>query len=140
MKIEVGEGLLREIRAHGEATYPYECCGFMLGQLSESGKEVHALKRADNDATEPKERRFLITPKAYMQAEKAARAQSMDIVGFYHSHPDHPAQPSQYDLDHAWPVLSYVIVSVQQGESADLTSWILNSDRSAFDAETVDVT
>ena len=140
MKIRIGEDCVRQIRAHGEETYPYECCGFMLGHLVDGGKEVHTLRKAVNDATEPKERRFLITPVAYMQAEKAARAHGMDIIGFYHSHPDHPAKPSQYDLDHAWPVLSYVIVAVQQGNSTDLTSWILNADRSEFNAETLETT
>lgn len=137
MNLQIEEKLLGEIRAHGEETYPYECCGFMLGTISGSERSVKALLRADNDATEPQERRFLITPQAYMKAERTARADGLDIVGFYHSHPDHPARPSQYDLDHAWPVLSYVIVSVQKGASADLTSWILGEDRSAFEQEAI---
>lgn len=70
-----------------------------------------------------------------MAAEKRATEAGGELLGFYHSHPDHPAQPSQYDLDHAWPVFSYVIVSVREGVAGDMTSWRLREDRSAFDEE-----
>lgn len=136
--LSIGEADLAVIREHGETTYPHECCGFLLGTVEGTGRRVDDLLAAENVHEENRQRRFLITPKAYMLAERQARTQGRDIVGFYHSHPDHPARPSQYDLDHAWPNLSYIIVSVQEGKAADLASWSLADDRKAFDAEEIE--
>lgn len=124
------------IRAHGRETFPHECCGAMLGR---DGVVVEAF-RLPNTTEEGPRRRFLVRPDDYRQAENRAREAGLDLLGFYHSHPDHPAQPSQYDLDHAWPSFSYVIVSVMAGEDKLLTSWRLQDDRSAFDEETVAIT
>ena len=77
----------------------------------------------------------MVRPQDYRAAEKRASDVGAELLGFYHSHPDHPARPSQYDLDHAWPFFSYVIVSVREGVSEDMTSWRLREDRSAFDPE-----
>ncbi len=84
-------------------------------------------------------RRFLVRPDDYRAAEQRARQRRVELLGFYHSHPDHPARPSQYDLDHAWPFFSYVIISVRSGEPAEVTSWRLRDDRSTFDEELVRV-
>jgi proteasome lid subunit RPN8/RPN11 len=119
------------IRAHGAATFPDECCGALLGRESVA-QEAFALP---NTTEEGPRRRFLVRPEDYLAAEKRARAQGLDLLGFYHSHPDHPAVPSQYDLDHAWPSLSYVIVSVMAGAPEDLRSWRLSDDRSTFSEE-----
>jgi proteasome lid subunit RPN8/RPN11 len=81
-----------------------------------------------------------VRPDDYRVAERRAREAALELLGFYHSHPDHPARPSQYDLDHAWPSFSYVIVSVMAGKDTSLTSWQLQADRSAFDEETVEIT
>ena len=81
--------------------------------------------------------RFTISPQAFMQADKAARAADLDILGFYHSHPNAPARPSQYDLDHAWPVYSYVIVAVREGKPALMTSWLLENDRTKFNEQAI---
>jgi len=94
--------------------------------------------RADNDREDEEQfHRFLITPEAYMQGEKTARRKGLDIIGFYHSHPNAPARPSQYDLDHAWPFYSYVIVSIMEKTADRMTSWILKDDRTAFDEEDI---
>ena len=93
-----------------------------------------------NTTEEGPRRRFLVRPDDYRVAEKRARDAGLDLLGFYHSHPDHPARPSQFDLDHAWPSFSYVIVSVMSGEDKLLTSWRLQDDRSAFDEEDVKIT
>lgn len=121
------------IRDHGRQTFPYECCGAMLGRDGVVF-EAHALA---NTTEEGPRRRFLVRPDDYRAAEKRAREAGLDLLGFYHSHPDHPARPSQYDLDHAWPSFSYVIVSVMAGEDTDLTSWRLKDDRTAFEEEAV---
>jgi proteasome lid subunit RPN8/RPN11 len=122
------------IRAHGRETFPHECCGAMLG-ADGVVREAYALP---NTTEEGPRRRFLVRPDDYRAAEKRARDAGLELLGFYHSHPDHPAKPSQYDLDHAWPSFSYVIVSVMSGEDRLLTSWRLKDDRSAFVEETVE--
>ena len=121
------------IRGHGRQTFPHECCGAMLGK---DGVVTEAYALANTTEEGPR-RRFLVRPDDYRAAEKRAREAGLDLLGFYHSHPDHPARPSQYDLDHAWPSFSYVIVSVMAGEDKLLTSWRLKEDRSAFDEEPV---
>ena len=98
---------------------------------------VHEVFALPNTTEEGPRRRFLIRPDDYRAAEKRARESGLELLGFYHSHPDHPARPSQYDLDHAWPSFSYVIVSVIGGEDQLLTSWRLRNDRATFDEENV---
>lgn len=131
--------LLRAIHAHAERTYPHECCGALLGRVADDdARAVVALHEADNRReASAAARRFLIAPDDYRAIERAARAQSLDVLGFYHSHPDHPAHPSDYDRAHAFPWYSYVIVSVRSGTAAETTSWILDDDRAAFAAETI---
>ena len=135
--IEIGRDQLDAIRRHGESDYPHECCGLLIGTFDAGGKkvakEIYPIVNAREDAAKPN--RFLIAPEDLMRGEKHARARGCDVLGFYHSHPDHPAVPSAFDLEHAWPVYSYVIVSVRSGRSEDLLSWELRSDRSSFDAE-----
>ena len=122
------------IRAHGRETFPHECCGALVGREG----VVHEAFALANTTEEGPRRRFLVRPDDYRVAEERARETGLDLLGFYHSHPDHPARPSQYDLDHAWPSFSYVIVSVMAGEDKELTSWRLNDDRTAFAEESVE--
>ena len=124
------------IRAHGRDAFPHECCGALLGRDG----LVHEAFALPNTTEEGPRRRFLVRPGDYRSAETRARDTGLELLGFYHSHPDHPARPSQYDLDHAWPFFSYVIVSVMAGEDGPLTSWRLTEDRSGFDEEPVEVT
>ena len=124
-------GIPEAIEAHGSATYPHECCGALLG----TGGHVSATFALPNTTEEGPRRRFLVRPADYRTAEQEASRRGLELLGFYHSHPDHPARPSQYDLDHAWPFFSYIIVSVRGGVPEDMTSWRLQEDRSAFDQE-----
>jgi proteasome lid subunit RPN8/RPN11 len=119
------------IRAHGSETYPNECCGALIGR---DGTVLETLA-LPNTTDEGPRTRFRVTPNDYLAAERRADELGAELLGFYHSHPDHPARPSQYDLDHAWPFFSYVIVSVRDGVSGDMTAWRLREDRSAFDQE-----
>ncbi len=137
MSIQTTQTLLDGIRKHGEATFPYECCGFLIGQVDGDHKSLTEIRSAENEKEENLERRFLITPQKYMEAERYAASIQQDVLGFYHSHPDHPAKPSQFDLDHAWPNQSYIIVSIMNGSADALTSWNLKEDRSAFDEEPI---
>lgn len=128
--LRCSETALAAIRAHGEATFPHECCGALLG--SADALVVSETLALPNTTEEGPRRRFLVRPADYRKAESEADARGLALVGFYHSHPDHPARPSQHDLDHAWPSFQYIIVSVMQGHAADLRSWQLLPDRSAF--------
>ena len=128
------------IREHGQRAYPYECCGFMLGSIEEGVRRVERVEPALNArGEEERHNRFTISPEAYLAAEKAARAADLEVLGFYHSHPDAPARPSAYDLEHAWPWYSYVIVAVREGTAEQMTSWQLEDDRSKFNEQAVQV-
>ena len=118
-----------EIRRHGEETFPHECCGALVGR----DDRVTAVVPLPNTTEEGPRRRFLVRPADYREAERRATELRGELLGFYHSHPDHPARPSQYDLDHAWPTFAYVIVSVMAGHAADMTVWYLKHDRSIFE-------
>ena len=131
MALALPHDIAGAIRAHGAETYPHECCGALLGP---GGVVSHTLA-LPNATEEGPRRRFLVRPSDYRAAERRASELGMELLGFYHSHPDHPACPSQYDLDHAWPFFSYIIVSVRSGAPEDMTSWRLREDRSAFDQE-----
>ena len=131
-----------EIGAHGERDYPYECCGLLLGSFADdAGKTIAELYPISNAREEQAKRnRFLIRPEELLQGEQYALKRGLDVVGFYHSHPDHPAVPSQYDLDHAWPRYSYIVVAVSAGVAQDLRSWGMEPDRSRFTEEEISVT
>jgi proteasome lid subunit RPN8/RPN11 len=124
-------GIADAIRRHGVETYPNECCGALIGSDGDV-KAVHHVAALPNNTEEGARRRFLITPSDYKFVEAEAKRLNQDLLGFYHSHPDHPARPSQYDLDHAFPFFWYVIVSIQQAQPEKMTVWRLADDRSAF--------
>ena len=129
----IGEAADAGIRRHGRDAYPHECCGALIGR----DRVVTEALALPNTTPEGPRRRFLVRPVDYQAAERRAAEQGGELLGFYHSHPDAPAQPSQYDLDHAWPALDYVIVAVANREPGSLTSWRLRNDRSGFDEEAV---
>src|SRR5215203_4968941 len=126
-------GVADAIRGHGVETYPNECCGALIG----ADGVVEHVAPLPNTTEEGARRRFLIRPPDYKFVEEEATRLKRELLGFYHSHPDHPARPSQYDLDHAWPFFSYIIVSATAEGTGALTSWRLRDDRSAFDEEPV---
>jgi proteasome lid subunit RPN8/RPN11 len=138
--IELNERQLTEMREHAQRDYPFECCGLMLGRFAESRKVVAQTYPISNAREEEAKRnRFLIRPEELMRGEKYARENGFDVVGFYHSHPDDRAVPSQYDLEHAWPTYSYIVVSVEKGQAVDLRSWEMESDRSRFNEEEITI-
>ncbi len=156
--LTITAGVDKAIRRHGQETYPHECCGALVGR--DGGvTEIVALP---NTTEEGPRRRFLVRPADYRLAERRASELGGELLGFYHSHPDHPARPSQYDLDHAWPTFAYIIVAVagdglarrsadlsRQGadlsshsaegataegaKAGDMTVWYLKNDRSNFE-------
>jgi len=135
--LEIPNSLLQDIGRQGARAYPNECCGALLGVLADTGaKQVRALLALDNRREgEAARTRFLITGEDMLWAMKQARDQGLDIIGFYHSHPDHPARPSEFDREHAWPGYSYIIVAVAGGEPQEATSWVLADDRRQFVSE-----
>ena len=133
--LNIPPALDAEMRAHLGRAYPEEGCGVMLGRETGSVREVSRLVSLENRRDDQRERRYLIAPEQFLAADREARAAGLEVLGFFHSHPDHPSRPSAFDLEHAWPYYSYVIVSVERGRPADARSWRLREDRSAFDAE-----
>ena len=143
--LTITSGVDAAIRIHGQETYPHECCGALVGRDG----AVTTIVALPNTTDEGPRRRFMVRPSDYQLAERRATELGGELLGFYHSHPDHPARPSQYDLDHAWPTFAYIIVNVAGGgadpsrrsaESAkadakagDMTVWYLREDRSRFE-------
>jgi proteasome lid subunit RPN8/RPN11 len=132
------------IRLHGEETYPNECCGVLLGKNATDGNHVAASVRAGNTRTDSAHNRYNISPQELVRIQRQAREQSVDIVGFYHSHPDHPAQWSTTDFTEAhWLGCSYVITAVEEGQAAITNSFLLSGtteENKQFQPETVTVT
>ena len=137
MTVFITTEALEQIRGAGEDGYPDEVCGLMLGRDSEHGRTITArVPIANSFDGEEQYHRYLITPADMFRAEREARRLGLDVVGVYHSHPNAPARPSEYDRDHAaWTTWSYVIVSVAQGKSGDIRVWNLREDRSAYDED-----
>ncbi len=137
--LRLSSDLEKNIRTDGETAYPNECCGVLIGEIDNTGVKTARRTLTIDNAREDGEQyhRFLITPEDMMKAEQTARSMKLDVIGFYHSHPDHPSAPSGYDKDHALPFYSYVIVSVDKGKAQILTSWELKDDRTDFVQENI---
>ncbi|HNJ05970.1 MAG TPA: M67 family metallopeptidase [Leptospiraceae bacterium] len=127
-----------EIKSHGREAFPEECCGAMLGVVdTEGGKITKKIVRIENTMSENRHRRFSITPDDYRQLESLAKSENLTLLGFYHTHPDHPAQPSQTDLSFAWPFFSYIILSVLKGNPDIMNSFELDLDTEKFKDESI---
>ncbi len=150
LQVGIRAELAQKIREHGIETYPYECCGALLGREDsftdspDSDPKSHGVSREVldlfplvNRRDDSPRNRFSVTADDVREAEKAATAQGLEVIGWYHSHPDHPARPSDFDRDHAWPWYSYIIVSVHTGVPQDMTSWRLKDDRSGYFEEKI---
>jgi proteasome lid subunit RPN8/RPN11 len=147
--LKISAEVAQQIRQHGAETYPNECCGALLGRDDVNGdvtpaggvglpiREIVAVFPLTNRRDDSPRNRFSVTSEDVRDAEKAAQEKKLDVVGWYHSHPDHPARPSQYDREHAWPWYSYIIVSVANGKPEDITSWRLSDDRSEYACEEI---
>ena len=139
--IRLGASLREEMERHAEREYPRECCGLLVGRIVDGGRTrvVEVTYPVENTFEEEGEQyhRMAISPLDYARAERAHAARGLGVVGNYHSHPDHPAVPSRFDLEHLapWPTMSYVVVSVVGGRAEGLRSWELEADRSRFNEE-----
>jgi len=144
--------LAERIRSHGAESYPHECCGALLGRdrspgagsarapgAAEVPREVLAVFPLVNRREDSPRNRFSLSPDDVRAADKAAREQNLELLGWYHSHPDHPARPSEYDRENAWPWYSYIIVSVRGGAPENMSSWRLADDRLEFLPEAIEL-
>jgi proteasome lid subunit RPN8/RPN11 len=132
--------LLRAIQAHGEAAYPNEGAGLLLGHAAAGHKTLaDILPIANQWQAEEQYHRFLITPDDMLRGETEAARRGLDVIGIFHSHPDHVAVPSGFDRDWALPWYSYIITSVERAKAVDTRSWLLREDRTGFDEEPLSV-
>jgi len=151
MAMELTERDRKRIEQHGAEAYPNECCGFLLGR-EENGSRVivevaplpNAWQSMENNPYEVRpedslRNRSLVDPKDYLRIEREAREKGLDIISFYHSHPDHPAQPSEFDRKHALPFFVYVILAVEKGIPREMTAWLLNRDFTQFLSEEISI-
>ena len=130
--VRISKDLANRIENHGKACYPEECCGIILGNSDDKKRVVSDVCVLDNFQEENRRRRFLVTPKEYIRAERIAAEKGLELLGFYHSHPDHPAIPSEFDREHALPWFTYIVLAVERGEAKVLTAWELSESRDKF--------
>jgi proteasome lid subunit RPN8/RPN11 len=133
MALKLTAELLNAIERHAEAAYPHEGCGILLGRVEGDTRTVTDILPVENQREEAARRnRYLIPPEVVADGEEMAEQKGLEVIGFFHSHPDHPARPSAFDREHAWPWYSYVITSVEQGRASGSRAWRLLDDRSQF--------
>ena len=137
--VRLGASLERRIREHLASAYPEEGCGVFLGRDRDGARELERAIPLANAREDSRHNRYLIGPEEMLAADREARALGLDVLGFYHSHPDHPARPSAFDLEHAWPYYSYLIVSVERGVAGDMHSYRLTEDRTTFEPESLEI-
>ena len=135
--LKIPTNILRGIYDHTEQSYPHECCGLMIGTMTETrdARVVHTFRKCRNLNTDRSHDRYDMDPKDMLKVQREFDGTAWDIVGVYHSHPDHPSRPSQTDTDHAWPDYSYIIISVQKGTVATANTWVLNESERRFHEE-----
>lgn len=126
------------VHTHLCRTYPEEGCGVLVGRERNGVREVVHVVPVENRREDSRARRYLISPEQLLAADRSARAAGLEVVGFFHSHPDHPPEPSSFDRENAWPWYSYLIVSVQRGSVAGQSAWRLREDRTRFDSEPIE--
>ena len=123
------------VSRHARRAYPEECCGALLGKADNAAVRVMRIEKIENSSREERRRRYVVAPLEYARVERAADAAGLSVLGFYHSHPDHPAVPSEYDREHGLPFFRYVIVAVGPESSGEIASYVLSEDRGVFERE-----
>ncbi|HEV2298400.1 MAG TPA: M67 family metallopeptidase [Candidatus Acidoferrales bacterium] len=136
--LKLRQALIEKIHEHGSRDYPHECCGALLGREEGADRNVLGVVPLENRRNDSPQNRFSIKPEDVLRAEKEAKANGWDLIGWYHSHPDSPARPSEYDREHAWPWYSYIIFQVEKAEPREMRSWRLDDKRKAFGEEAIE--
>jgi proteasome lid subunit RPN8/RPN11 len=138
MTIQLLSEHIEQIRRHGEQSYPEECGGLLLGVIDSELRMIHQILPLENIRKDSRHNRVELNPLDYSKAEREAAKRGLGVWGYYHSHPDHPAAPSRFDLEHApFTEWSYLIVSVRDGKAQEVRAWTLREDRSQFDEEEI---
>ncbi len=137
MGISINRGLYEEMLLHAKGDYPHECCGLIAGRYGEQVKEAVCIYPVQNKNNERLNDRYSIDPADMLKIEKEVKRKGLQILGFYHSHPDHPSRPSQFDRDRAWPVYTYIIIAVASSGEVKVRSWVLSDDESEFIEEEI---
>jgi proteasome lid subunit RPN8/RPN11 len=141
MKIIISEDILKRIHNHGEKAYPEEGAGLMLGSVKDGNRKVKELLFLDNAREDgARHNRYLITAEDMLRGEREAEHRDLSIIGIFHSHPDHPSQPSEFDREYALPWYSYLITRIEKGQALESRCWRLMEDRSGFDPEEIHLT
>jgi len=139
MSLQLPSNILSQIHKHLEAAYPDEGAGLLLGNTHEDYRQVVSITEMTNSREGvARKRRYLIDPKEFLNAERKATMQGLEIIGVFHSHPDHPSEPSEFDREWALPWFSYLITSIQSGKAANSRSWRLREDRTKFLEEKIE--
>jgi proteasome lid subunit RPN8/RPN11 len=136
--IDIHHDKLQYIKELAKKSYPYECCGLLIG-VNSSEKRVVEVRPAQNWNVERAHDRYVIDRKEFEKIDKEAVKKGLQIIGVYHSHPDHPAVPSAYDAEHACSWFSYIIVAVENGETTDIKSWIFSEKKRQFEEEKINL-
>lgn len=140
MILEISSSLLDEIHTHGEESYPEEGAGLLLGSSNEDMRQVSEILKLTNSREDSaRHNRYLLTAQDMLRGEQEAMKRELDIVGIFHSHPDHPNRPSEFDREWAMPWFSYIITSVNEGKAKESRSWRLSDDRLEFSEERIKV-
>ena len=138
MPVLISSQLLQNIHDHGESAYPEEGAGLLLGKVDRDQKQVTRILALTNSREDTaRHNRYLLTPQDYLRGEQEAARLGLDVLGVFHSHPDHPNRPSEFDREWAMPWFSYLITSVKSGQAVGSRSWLLAEDRSRFDEEKI---
>jgi len=138
MTLLLSKEILKQIFAHGEDAYPEEGAGFLLGSYDGDQRQIEQIFTTGNAREdEARHNRYLVTPEDYLKAEITAEGLGLSLIGVFHSHPDHPNRPSEFDREWAQPFFSYVITSVNAGKAVESRSWRLTEDRSKFEEEKI---
>lgn len=147
MKVGMSPRVLEQLESHSREAYPEECCGLLIGKIPRAFGEnddqliISETRRFENTWETPaKNRRYRIDSPAFAHIERELSGSGRGVLGIYHSHPDHAAWPSPFDLDNAWPSFAYVIISVRGGKTADARVWRLTPDRRSFEEGELDST
>ncbi|HYM51145.1 MAG TPA: M67 family metallopeptidase [Candidatus Limnocylindrales bacterium] len=133
--LSIPHPVMAAIRAHLEAGYPNEACGALVGQVRADRHLVLAFRPMRNTVVDRPHDRYALDPLEQLQVQRAADDQGLEIIGFVHSHPDHPARPSQFDTEHGWPFYSYVVAKVERGTMVEARAFRLNEAQARFDEE-----
>ncbi len=140
MSVKLNAAQMTAIARHGEQAYPYEGCGLLLGREVDGYKIVEEILPVENAReSDAQHNRYLIPPDAVLKGERLAAQKGLDVIGFFHSHPDHPERPSDFDREHAWPWYVYLITSVQQRRAMNTAAWTLVEDRTKFNTEELEI-